>query len=415
MNAAILVDTRVPARSGRREALRCHALRRHLALQAVGQSADATALVTIAAVLVLRTTQWHSVAELVMGLLLAVMPAVLSLPLAWRIADTECRVRRLSTVHAVRAVIAAAAAVVLVVPNRTLGLAICGVMAAAQAVTGSLRAAALPSTVPPSRIAAASSLAVLTGKASGVLGIGLAASTGFVAVWIPFVVAASLHVAASVGYARWRHEHGDRSSGERPVAAPPSLVSSPQVLMVVGLRGITGAATMLFAVLADRRLGLGDRGYALAIGASSAGMLLGAFLGPVWYRHRGTSPVAHLLPAAAVLTVLLGSVVSGVTTSALVIVGLAAVSAAARLEADAVVLREVEDRRGRSFAVYDASFQVAFVAGACLAATNPAPPRLTFQLLALGLALLLAASWHMSSRATKQVTGSAGHPQQRST
>lgn len=402
MTAAIVLGPSVRERAGRREALRCPALRRHLGLQAVGQIADATVLVALTAVLVLRTTGWHSATELITGLLLAVMPAVLSLPIAWRVADTDCRVRSLSRVHAVRAGIAVAAAIVLVVPNRTLGLAICGLIAAAQAITGSLRAAALPSTVPSPRLAAASSLAVLTGKAAGVAGIALAAASGFIASWIPFVAGACLHSATAVCYGRWRDQLG-RPSPEMHAARPaPETVVVPhrhrQVRSVVMLRGITGAATMLFAVVTDRRLGLGDSAYALAIGASSTGMLVGAVIGPVWYRHRHHSAVAHLLPVAAIAAVLIGCAIPGLVTSAAAIVGLAAVSAACRLEADAVVLSAVEDRRGRSFAIYDASFQVAFVVGACLAAASPASPRSSFQVLSLALAATLTAGWLLSSR-----------------
>jgi hypothetical protein len=378
---------------GRAEAIRCRVLQRHLVLQGTGQAADAAAAATIAGVVMYKAANWRSPSELAVGLMLAMLPTILSLPIAWRVADAHRRVLTLAWAQLARAVICAAGLLVLVTDSRTVGFAVIGVMTAAQAVTGSLRSAALPRAVHGSRLVAASSLCALTGKVAGTIGAATALGLSLVQPGIVFVAAAAAHVVSSIGYLSWHIDLGGRATASEP--APDLQRAWHQLchrrsavraaVLAVGGRCLLGATAMLFAIHADRRFGLGPAGYAAAIGLCASGVFCGAAFGPSWMRRTAGRAWARNLGRCVVVVALVAAMVPTLVTSALVVFLLSTLFGVLRLQADAAVLSVIDDvDRGRFFATYDASYQLAFLVGAVGAAVSPLPSRVD------GLAVLAA-------------------------
>ncbi len=391
---------------GRAEAIRCRVLQRHLVLQGTGQAADAAAAATIAGIVMYKAASWRSPSELAVGLMLAMLPTILSLPIAWRVADAHRRVLTLAWAQLARAVICAAGLLVLFTDSRTVGFAVIGVMTAAQAVTGSLRSAALPRAVHGSRLVAASSLCALTGKVAGTIGAATALGLSLVQPGIVFVAAAAAHVVSSVGYLSWHIDLGGRATASEP--APDLRRAWRQlchhgstinaVLLAVGGRCLLGATAMLFAIHADRRYDLGPAGYAAAIGLCASGVFCGTAFGPSWLRRTAGRAWARILGRCVVLVALVAAVVPTLATSASVVFLLSAVFGVMRLRADAAVLSVIDDvDRGRFFATYDASYQLAFLVGAVCAAVSPIPARADGLAVLAALASLVALLLRISS------------------
>jgi hypothetical protein len=379
MTAAIITRPD-PLHVGRVEALRCEILRRHLLLQGTAQAADAATTATIAGLLMFKTTQWRSPSELAMALVLTLLPAVLSVPIAWHVADKPRRQAILGRTHVVRSIICLAGLLVVPTASQTVGFVLIGLMPAAQAVSSSVRAAALPYVVPSSRLVAANSLCTLVAKAAGCTGALLAVTLGHFDPTLVFVTAATLHLLAAGGYLTWRADLGGRAvddpTGPRLRRAWTNVVhhehASASALLAIATRCLLGAEVMLLAINGDRRYGLGPAGYAGAIGICATGVFCGSVVGPSWSRRTGGRRWARRAVQLAVVAALVASLTPTLGTAATAVFLFSAAFGALRNRADATVMTAVHDLdRGRFFALYDATYQVAYLLGAVAAAVSP--------------------------------------------
>ena len=412
--AVVTADRHHVAHAGRVEALRSATLRRHLVLQGTAQAADAATTVTIATLLVLDTASWRSPTELATALILALLPAALSVPIAWHVADAPRRAGTLARMHLVRAVICLSGPMVLFSSGRTVGFIIIGLMTGAQSVSSSVRAAALPFIVPNARLLAANSLCTFAAKVAGTVGASAALVLGRIEPASVFVAAATLHVVSAIGYVTWRIDLGGRCPAG---ANSPNLrrawgrlmsddVAARSALTAVGGRGLLGAAVMLLAISADRHYGLGSAGYAAAIGICAAGAFCGSAIGPSWSRRVAGRNWARRAGQLALGAALVASVTPTMGTEGGVVFLFAVVCGAMRNRADTTAMSAIDDvDRGRFYAIYDASYQVTYLLGAVGAALSPlAGDRLGLGVVAgIGVAAAAVISTrHPSRRAPSQ-------------
>ena len=374
------VGRRNLTRSGRVDALRCPMLRRHLLLQAAAQAADAAITITVATLLVLQTASWRSPTELATALIFALLPAALSLPIAWHVADAPHRSNTLASTQFVRAIICLAGLFVLFSSERTVGFIIIGLMTGAQSVSCSVRAAALPYIVPGGRLLAANSLCTLCAKFAGSAGVATALVLGRLHPATVFIAAAMLHVVSAVGYSTWSTDLGGRCSTG---ATAPNLrrawrqlagddLATRAAFTAVGGRCLLGAGVMLLAISADRHYGMGSAGYAAAIGVSAAGAFCGSAIGPTWSRRAAGRRWARRAGQLVLATAFVASLTPTMGTAAAVVFLFAVVVGALRTRADTTVMSAIDDvDRGRFFSLYDASYQVAYLIGAVTAALSP--------------------------------------------
>lgn len=221
-------------------------------------------------------------------------------------------------------------------------------------------------------------------------------------------VGAIVFVAAAASSLRIATSSTARSPGARAaaVAAPGELAHEPHlvtaaVAMAV-LRGISGFVAF-FLAFAFRRTGAASWWFGAALAASMLGSLAGAALAPPL---RSRVREERIIAAALVLVAVVGLLAArsagrpaGVALAS--VVGFAA--SVGKLAFDALVQRDGhESGRGRSFARFEAGFQLTWVAGALLPVLIVLPARVGFFAvsLAAGLGALVFISERWSHPAT---------------
>lgn len=222
---------------------------------------------------------------------------------------------------------------------------------------------------------------------------------------IVFVAAAasSLRIATS---STARSPGARAGTGEGEGAGPAGLAHEPHlvtaaVAMAV-LRGISGFVAF-FLAFAFRRTGAASWWFGAALAASMLGSLAGAALAPpLRTRVREERIIAAALVLVAVVGLLAARSAGRPAGVALAsVVGFAA--SVGKLAFDALVQRDGhESGRGRSFARFEAGFQLTWVAGALLPVLIVLPARVGFFAvsLAAGLGALVFISERWSHPAT---------------
>jgi len=166
------------------------------------------------------------------------------------------------------------------------------------------------------------------------------------------------------------------------------------------LRGVVGFLTFLLA-FGLRTDGSPTWHFGVVLGVSAVGGLAGAGLAPVLRRsvveERILSGLLVVVATAGVLAAWLGGLVGATLLAAAVGVG----AAGAKQAFDSIVQRDAPDaNRGRSFARFEARFQLIWVAGAVLGII-PMPTWLGFLGVA-GTAAFAAASYTAGSRSVRR-------------
>ena len=385
----------VGRQASRPEALRCGIVRRHLGLQALGQIADAAVALTLTRLLLLEMGGANA-SDVTAGIAVSVMPAVLSLPIAWAIADSLRRNASLAIAHLARSLIALAAVFVPLTSSRAIGFAIIAAITAAQTVTGNLRSASLGHAVASSRLVAANSLAAVTGKIAGAIGLGLVVMLHFTTPFILFGTAAVLHLAAAAGYHTWTTDlggHDSESLSVRHVVAHASRallhpLAFRVVPVTIALRAVQGASMMAFVTVLERRYGAGSVTTTAAVGVTSGGVFMGMLLAPNYWRIHRNPTVRRLATVVLLVSTVAAATIptAGFCLASQFVVSM--MFGALRVRADAAMQSGLEPQaRGRVVAVYDATYHVAFVLGAVLSVANPYAGRQP----SLGLTLALGA------------------------
>ena len=182
-----------------------------------------------------------------------------------------------------------------------------------------------------------------------------------------------------------------RPIGDETTAVPRDVgvrrhLSTAATAMAV-LRGLTGFLTFLIA-FELRRSGAPPWWFGLALAASMLGSLAGAVVAPplrVRWREERILAASLLLVAVVGLGAARGA---GRPAAVVLAAALGFAASAGKLSFDAIVQRDAADMaRGRSFARFEAGFQLAWVAGAILPVVLVIPDRVGFFVVALGAAL----------------------------
>jgi hypothetical protein len=342
-------------------------------LQGLSQTADAVTALTVTRFLMveLRSTAPR---DLLVALLVSMGPAVLCLPVAWAVADSGCRMRLLATTQLLRAGVSAGAVVALLTSSPALGYTVIGLMTALQTIAASMRSAVLPRAVPTTRLIAANSLCAITGRMAGLLGIALVVGLRVVDQRIVLVVAAVLHSLSAYGYLSWRLELG----GHRAASSMRDLAREVRSLRhMPGAGGVVPTAlalrTMQGAVALAAATSVPQRSSSTTVNATMLGIVaVGTFTGTVLAPNLAAMAQRRNIPSgtttwAAALLLSAGAFMPQLPARLSLLLMLSVGFGIARLHADTVVQSVVSDHAlGRTLATYDASYQVAFVAGAAL-------------------------------------------------
>ena len=385
MAATIGAPGLAPAGVARRE--RTTSLSGFLITQGLGQGADAAVTLTLAHLVVFSIENGATPATVVKALLTAVLPSLVSLPVAELVSDRCRRHRTLAVVQVARAVVALAAIAVPLTGSARLGYVTVMALMSVAGISHAVRSAALPHVVAPHRLVVANSWASLTGKIAGSTGALAVLAIGRHHPVAMLVVAGAVHLIGAARYAAWPGDLGGgaptsvHGMAEVLRRAAQLITRAPvrrPVLSAIARRALQGATLMAFVVIADERLHLGTSGYATAIAAAAIGTVAGTtVVAPLLRRHSCTwlelvtwgAAAASLLVAGAML-----SLISGVVA----LVVLAATFQAARLVADSAVQLAVgDDALGRVYSLYDASYHVAMLLGAAVAFSLPGLNSLT--------------------------------------
>jgi MFS family permease len=228
-------------------------------------------------------------------------------------------------------------------------------------------------------------------------------------------VAAVVYLAATVAALRLRPAlptaPGDQPA---PTAAHEHVLSRGVTLAattMAALRGVVGFLT--FAVAFDfRRTHAPTWWFGVVLSASVLGSFLGAFVGA---RVRAVLREEHMLAGSVWLVALValfaGRFASRPTLAVFALaVGLAA--ATARLAFDAIVQRDgAEAARGRSFARFEATFQLVWVAAALIPVVVGIPRRAACFVLALASAMA-GLSYFAGRRALRHAEERVGIPEE---
>jgi hypothetical protein len=166
-----------------------------------------------------------------------------------------------------------------------------------------------------------------------------------------------------------------------------ALVAASVVMAL--LRAVVGFVTFLVA-FGYRRLGAPSWWFGVVLAASMAATLAGSAIAP---RLRARVREERILAGALILVALAGfgfGQLRGGLWAAAVAGAVGVAAGAGKLAFDALVQREVpEDERGRSFARFEAGFQLVWVVGALLPVVVSTPLRQGYDV--LGVATALAA------------------------
>ena len=236
----------------------------------------------------------------------------------------------------------------------------------------------VPQTVtgPGELVAANSKLAILSGLAASCGGLPAIAAArfaspawamGLAAVAFAVTTGFSLRLPTKIAApsARDGQDVGDPDPGSvaqagRPVDSSVLLAASAMGL----IRGLVGFVAFLLA-FAIRASNAGTTGYAVIVGSTVLGGLVGAATAP---KLRKVLPEQQLLLVALVAVAVagvVGAVVAGLAGSAIVASVLAIGSATAKLAFDALVQQAPSvPNKGRAFAQFEARFQILWVLGA---------------------------------------------------
>lgn len=192
-----------------------------------------------------------------------------------------------------------------------------------------------------------------------------------------------------------------RTHPDDPLHPPPSVAAAAVAMAL--LRAVVGFLTFLVA-FGFRRADAPSWWFGVVLAASMASGLVGAAVAP---RLRGRLREEHILAGCLALAGAVGLALSRQTAWGFAAVMAAAVglaAAAAKLAFDALVQRDgPEAARGRSFARFEAGFQLVWVVGALLPVVVPTPLGLGYA--SIGISCLLATAAYLA--AERRMPGSA--------
>jgi len=361
-------------------------LHRFVALQMMGQSADAVLTLTLAQVVVFDLHGGIDPTTLAGVLLTAALPYVVIGPVAARVADGHHRHLRLATTSLIRTAVAWAPLVALWTADTTVGYAAGALLLTVGGVAATLRWAAIPHVVGTTRLVTANATCSLAQRTAGAIGGLLGTGFLFISPVVAVLAAAGLHGLAALGYASFPGGLG----GESPSCSTRRRTGSNQALRVgIGALVRTGGmrptycavlvqraayggvfVTFLLVMAGEWQLNASLLVILMALAASGT-TLAGLVSAPATrrYGYRWPAVVAFALPA-------IGLAASSVHQSTWVTVVSVAMGSLGvqmtRLITDSTIHHHLDESvRGRAFASYDLTGQAAHLAGGLLALGLP--------------------------------------------
>ncbi|MQY12656.1 putative MFS-type transporter [Streptomyces sp. RB5] len=402
------------------------AFRKLLAVRLLSQLADGVFQVALATYVVFSPEKQTSAASIASAMAVLLLPYSLVGPFAGVLLDRWSRRQVLFYGNLVRAVFAAATAVLVAaaVPDALFLLCALCVTAVNRFILSGL-SAALPRVVDTgeqlvmgnSLSPTAGTLAATSGAAVGFV-VSLAGPEGHAADAITVFVAGLLYLCAGLASLRF----GRDRLGPDPEAIPPRLrtaVAGTARGLVAGLRHLAqrpvaaralgsmavmrfcyGALTVTVLMLC-RYAWTDDNTEAMAllgvaVGVSGAGFFAAAVITPWAVARLGPLGwITMCAGAAAVLVTVLGlPFARGTVLAAAFVLGLA--TQGAKISTDTVVQTAVaDDHRGRVFSLYDMLFNIAFVGAAAVSALMLPPDGRSATLILTVAALYAAVAWVM--------------------
>ncbi|GGN03385.1 MFS transporter [Streptomyces fuscichromogenes] len=399
--------------------LRLRNFRRLLVIRLLSQGADGVYQVALAAYVVFSPEKQTSPAAIASAMAVLLLPYSLVGPFAGVLLDRWRRRQIFLYGNLVRALLAAATAVLMVsqVPDWLFYASALCVTAVNRFVLSGL-SAALPRVVDNDRLVLANSLSPTAGTLAATAGGGLAFAVRLVTAHSDAAVVllgATLYLCAALASLTMapdllgpdRHTAPpslgtavtttarDLLEAIRHLAAPRRREAAWALLSMTAMRFCYGALLVLvlmlcrYALSSDPDDGLGLLG--LALGISGAGFFAAAVVTPWAVGRLGPGPwIIVCAASAAVLEPALGLAFTTVPMLVAAFV-LGLITQGAKIATDTIVQSSVDDGfRGRIFSVYDVLFNVAFVGAAAVAALM-LPPDGRSTALVITVALVYAA------------------------
>lgn len=362
-------------RPGSHRVLHDGVMRQFLGSQASGQFADAVAAFILAPMILMRDTDNVDPRSLLIALGTVAGPYAIIGPLSGVVADRWNRRRMLGIAHVGRAAATVLGIVAVHFDHTILALACAGALVALARLVLNLRAASLPDVAPPGRLVDAEAAVLVTGMVSALSGAALVTALGGRSPAMLMTLASAGQLVAAIGFVTLpvgllgAGRRGP-ASGERVTHRVLRLVASSPTRRAVATtsthRCLLGATFVTFVLLAARDVA--TDAYVLALAVTGVGTFLGTITAPLAWRRLGGRAVDVLsfgLPAIALVTATradwLPAAGLAVWLSFMAFQNL-------RVGTDATVQAAIAgDTRARVFSIYDAAYNLSYLAGAALA------------------------------------------------
>jgi MFS family permease len=353
----------------RRQLLRFADVRRFVAGQGLSQVADAMMTVTLAHHLLFMKSDGPTVSRLMQTVVAALVPLVVAGPLAGVIADRVSRRGILAGGQAARVVIALSMACVIAAGGQTPLLMLWGVSLCLNRVMYTARSVSVRHIVRQHELVAMDSLLLTVGGVAGAIGGSLGVGGMSLFGTATVLGAAALHAVSGIRYVRVRAHLGGGT--DHTIAewsdAKGKLLEAKFVYAIASTsahRLLSGAMFSIVLLVIDARMSGSASGYALAAGACGTGTLLGSTTAE-WFNERfprrSMAVLAYSLSAVALCAALVvdtrNAFMAGLFACAFLFQNL-------RVCTDATIQKNAaRGAGGRTFAIYDLSYNMAYLAG----------------------------------------------------
>lgn len=353
----------------RRQILRFADVRRFATGQGLGQVADAMLTVALAHHLLFMRADGPTVSRLMQTVAAALVPLVVAGPLSGIVADRVTRRGIIVGGQTVRVVIAVGIAVVISTGGQTPLLVLWGFSLCLNRVMYTARSVSVRHIVRRHELVAMDSLLLTVGGVAGAVG-GSIGVAGIRMLGTPTVlVAAILHTVAAVRFARVRaHLGGGADHTIAEWSEAKGLLLEAKFVYAISSTSIhrffSGAMFSIILLVLDARMTGSASAYALAAGTCGTGTLVGSATAEWCNEHfprRSLAVLTYVVSAVSLCGALLvdhtNAYLACLATCAFLFQNL-------RVCTDATIqTNAARGAGGRTFAIYDLSYNLAYLAG----------------------------------------------------
>ena len=353
----------------RRQLLRFADVRRFVGGQGPSQVADAMMTVVLAQHLLFMKSDGPTVARLMQTVAAALVPLVVAGPLAGVVADRVSRRGILVGGQLVRVAIALSMAGVIAADGQTPLLVLWGASLCLNRVMYTARSVSVRHVVRLHELVAMDSLLLTLGGVSGAVGGSLGLGGVQLVGGFTLVVAALIHVVSAVNYARVRAHLGGGSdhtiadwSDAREKLSEPKFVYA--IASTSAHRFLSGAMFSIVLLVIDASTAGSASGYALAAGVCGTGTLAGSATAEWFNEHFPRRSLAVLTYSFSAVALCAALAADSRNTYAACLFACAFLFQNLRVCTDATIqTNAARGAGGRTFAIYDLSYNLAYLAG----------------------------------------------------